>query len=305
MRLLIPVCLIALTLTAIAQDTFLPPSGNFTESSDDAADGAMRAENVYVTHINKVDIPATAEGVLKELKVEEGDTVSIDDVLAVIDSKVVALNKDLKEAEELEARVKATDDVNLRDAMNNEKLALAEAKSFELLAEDGAVGFYDMKRKQLEAEKQKLRIELAQLEEKTKKIEVVKKQTELKMALAELEKREVKAPATGFIEKRLANLGQWLQPGTPIATLIQMDRLRVQGDLSGVAYAGRVVKGAPVRVKIYATNADPIEIQGKLGFVSMELDGNGSHRVWVEIENRLDGDDWLVKPGMKAEIELQ
>lgn len=267
-------------------------------------DRTLRAEAVFVQHINKVDVPATAEGVLTELKVEEGDSVTKGDMVAVIDDRVPQLTVKLKEAEETEARIKATDDVNLRDAINNEKLATAEAKSFEQLRDDGAIGYYDMRRKQLEAEKQRLRIELAKLEEKTRMVEVVKKQTELKMAIAELEKRQVSAPTSGYIEERHANLGQWVQPGTPIATLIQMDRLRVNGDVSGLAYPGRVVKGAAVKVKIYTSDDRQLEIDGVLGYVSMELNGNGQHRVWVEVENQRIDSDWLIKPGMEAEMEI-
>jgi multidrug efflux pump subunit AcrA (membrane-fusion protein) len=113
----------------------------------------------------------------------------------------------------------------------------------------------------------------------------------------------VTAPATGFIEARIAQLGEWVQPGTPIATLIQMDRLRVEGDIDALRY--KVRQGTPVQVTIYSETENVIKVDGKLGYVSMEIDLNNRHRVWVEIQNyRNDDEDWVIKPGMRAEIVI-
>ena len=270
--------------------------------SEGTIGGTLKASAVEVKHINMVEVPAKTEGVLTSLMVEEGDSIADGDTMAKIDDLIPQLTVELKEAEEVEARIKASDDVNLRDAKNNKDLADAESKSFEMLHEEGAVPYYDMRRKQLEAKKQGLRIELAEMDEKTRKVQVIIKQTELKMAKEEAERYEVTAPITGFVEERLAQKGQWVQAGTPIARVIQMDRLRVEGDLNGLQYPGRIIKGMPAKVKIYNSNDDPLEIDGQLGYVSMQMDTAGDHRVWVEIENRKQGDDWMIKPGMRADI---
>ncbi len=99
--------------------------------------------------------------------------------------------------------------------------------------------------------------------------------------------------------------GQWVQPGTPLATLIQMDKLRVEGDIDALRYAGQVRKGTPVEVVIYNEAANGTRINGKLGFVSMEIDLNNRYRVWVEVENQKAGEEWSYKPGMRAEIIIK
>ena len=309
----LPIALMTFGVAAFAQTRFdnrsnvaaeRPAFGgqrNRQQDRQQAANG-LSAEAVEVKYINKVDVPARTEGVLLEIAVEEGDTVDEDQMLAKVDDRAAKLTVQLKKAEEAKARHEAKDDVNLRDARNNLKLATTEAKAFKSLAADGAAPFFDMKRKELEAIKQGLRIELAEVEETTKKIDVIIKRTELDMAEEQLQRGEITAPTPGYIEERLAQKGQWVQPGTPICTLIRMDKLRVEGKVDGLSYPGQITKGHPVEIRIDTSGRDQTVLSGSLGYVSMEMDVNGQHRVWAEVDNRMEGDDWLIKPGMTAEL---
>ncbi len=265
----------------------------------------IRAENCMVQYINKVNVAAKAEGTLMELRFEEGDTVTEGDVLAVIDDTAAALALELKRAEEKEAILNAANDVNLEDAKNAEELASAESEAYKELRREGAIPYWEMEKKRLEAKRAELRIELADMQKKIAEVQMIAKRSERKIAEFELTRRKVPAPTTGFIEARIAQLGEWVQPGTPIATLIQMDRLRVEGDIDALRHKNQVMQGTPVLVTIHSESENEIQINGKLGYVSMEIDLNNRHRVWVEIENyRNDDNDWAIKPGMRAEIVI-
>ena len=265
----------------------------------------IRAENCMVQYINKVNVAAKAEGTLVELRIEEGATVNQDDVVAVIDDTAAALALELKKAEEKEAILNAANEVNLKDAKNSEELASAEAEAYKELRREGAIPYWEMEKKRLEAERARLRIDLAEMQKKIAEVQMIAKRSERMIAEFELTRRKVTAPSTGFIEARIAQLGEWVQPGSPIATLIQMDRLRVEGDIDALKYPGRVLQGTPVEVTIYSESDKAIKINGKLGFVSMEIDLNNRHRVWVEIENKKIGNEWAIKPGMRAEIVIR
>ncbi len=265
----------------------------------------IHAENCMVQYINKVNVAAKAEGTLMELRFEEGDTVTQGDVLAVIDDTASALALELKMAEEKEAILNAANEVNLEDAKNAEELASAEAEAYKELRREGAIPYWEMEKKRLEAKRAELRIDLAEMQKKIAEVQMIAKRSERKIAEFELTRRKANAPATGFIEARIAQLGEWVQPGTPIATLIQMDRLRVEGDIDALTHKNQVMQGTPVQVTIHSESANDITINGKLGYVSMEIDLNNRHRVWVEIENyKNDRNDWAIKPGMKAEIVI-
>ena len=74
-----------------------------------------------------------------------------------------------------------------------------------------------MEKKRLEAKRAQLRIDLAVMQKKIAEVQMIAKRSDAKLAV-ELSQRQVKTPSTGFIEARYAQLGEWLQPGSPIAT---------------------------------------------------------------------------------------
>lgn len=288
-------CLIlAAPITASAQEAAVPKRAHVVE-------------NCVVQYISKVDVPARAEGTLTVLKVDEGLTVEKDQVLAVIDDTAAQINVALKEAEEKEAILNATNEVNLNDAKNSEELARAEAEAYEELRRERAIPYWELEKKKLEAERALLRIDLAQMQKSIAEVQAFAKRQELALAQYELKRRQVVAPWGGFIESRRAQLGEWVQPGTPILTLIQMDKLRVEGDIDALA-SRSVVKGTKVEVRIFdkdeSSSSDQKPIEGTLGYVSMEVDLNGRHRVWVEIDNVKDDGVWRYKPGMTADIRI-
>ncbi len=171
-----------------------PALAQFNGSAGGETRDEIRAENCMVQYINKVDIAASAEGVLTSMNVEEGDAVTEDDLMAVIEDTAAKLGVELKKAEEKEAMLTAANDVNLRDAKEAAKVAEAEAKSFEELRKEGAIPYWEMEKKRLEAGRQKLRIELAELEQKQALVKSIAKGTELEMAKFELTKRQITAP---------------------------------------------------------------------------------------------------------------
>lgn len=285
---------IVTTIPAFAQQAAVPKQ-------------ALEVENCVVQYINKVDVPARAEGTLTELKVDEGVNVGKDEILAIIDDTAAKITVSLKEAEEKEAILNATNEVNLNDAKNSEELAKAEAEAYEELRRERAIPYWELEKKKLEAERALLRIDLAEMQKSIAQVQAFGKRQELALAKYELERRKVVAPWDGFIESRRAQLGEWVQPGTPLLTLIQMDKLRVEGDIDALA-SRKVVKGTKVEVRIFDKNSNSSSeqkpIEGTLGYVSMEVDLNSRHRVWVEIDNVKDDGVWRYKPGMTAEIKI-
>lgn len=280
------------------------PGRTASTSQSSQAEGRIQAINCTVRYKNKVDVPAKTDGVIMSLPVEEGSTVSQGDLLAELEDTSAKLAVQLKKAEEKIAVLNAANDINLKDAQNSEQVAIAEYNAYKKLLEDGAIPYWETEKKRLEAERQRLRIDLAENEQKIALVERIAKQAELDMAEHELTKRQIISPATGFIEQRIAQIGQWVQAGSPIATLIQMDRLRVEGDINALGYPGEVHQGTPVEVTIFL--GDRVEkLEGTIGYVSMEVDINDLNSIWVEIENERVGNDWKFKPGMKALISIR
>ena len=306
-RLIVPAVL--LTGFAVATMLIVTITGQATaqEGRSPGDDQDIRAENCMVGYINKVDIPAEVQGKLNAIKIEEGMTVKEGDMIATIDDSQAKLAMELKKAEEEEAILNATNDIKGKDAKNSERIARAESKAYEELHKEGAIPFWELQKKILEADRAELRIDLADIEAKIAKVQYFAKRADLRLAEDEIARRKIYAPFDGFIEKREAQLGQWVQPGSPIATLVQMDRLKVVGDIDALTHSGKVMKGAPVTVEIYhnADSSKPHTVEGTIAYVSSEIDLNNRYRIWVEIPNTAVGEDWMIRPGMRAEITIK
>lgn len=295
-----------LTLPATGQDsssrTAQAPTENIQTPEQDVV-----ADNCSVKFIRNVNIPAEVEGKLIELNLEEGMNVTAGDVLAVVDDTSAKLALELKKAEEKEAMLNADNNVNLDDARNSEELAQAEAESFRELYEKSAIPYYEMKKKDLEAIRAELRIDLAEMQKKIALAQFIAKRNEREIAEYEQKRRRIVAPFDGFIENRLAQKGEWVQPGSPIATIVQLDRVRVEGVVDVLKFKGRVRAGMPIKVLVFADTSDnkAVEVDAKIGFVSSEVNIRGQVRVWADIDNVKDQTgSWVAKPGMQAEIKF-
>src|SRR5690606_30083352 len=116
--------------------------------------------------------------------------------------------------------------------------------------------------------------------------------------------RRITAPFAGYVEARIAQLGVWVQPGTPVASLVHLDNLKVEGYIYAYRYSNQVVQGMSAQVLVYleAINEHQITLDAHIDFVGSEIGLDKRYRISVNIDNKQAGEQWLVKPGMRAEI---
>ncbi len=229
-----------------------PPPRSTTPGKQLVAD----RDRCSVKFIRNVNIPAEVEGKLIAMNIEEGMDVVAGDVLAVVDDTAAKLTVALKKAEEKEAMLNADNDVNLQDAKNTRELAEAEVESYKKLYEQQTVSYWEMKKKLLEAVRGGLKIDLAEMQMQIAKAQYIGKRNEREIAEYEQQRRQVFAPFDGYVENRIAQQGEWVQSGSPIVTLVQLDRIRVEGVVDALAFPGRVRAGLPVTVKVFTSNDD-------------------------------------------------
>ena len=294
------VILVSLIANALAAPTVLAQS-----SADFSADS--RVSGCLVHFINRVDVSAEVDGRIAELPIDDGSTLAKGELMAKIDDTASKLTLTLSQAKEKEAVLNASNDINLRDARNSRELAIAQYESARELFNKQAVPRFEMLERQLEAERARLKIELAETQLKQAEAQYLAARAELNLAEFEVTRRRVVAPFAGVVDNRVAQLGEWVQPGSPIATLVQMDRVRVVGVVDVVQSDVEVAAGMPVRVhvEVRRTQRKPEVFDGVIGFVSADLNLNQEARIWVDIENRKNAlGGWLVKPGMSATIDI-
>ncbi|MEM8849968.1 MAG: efflux RND transporter periplasmic adaptor subunit, partial [Pseudomonadota bacterium] len=119
----------------------------------------------------------------------------------------------------------------------------------------------------------------------------------LERARQEIEKLTIEAPFDGLLETDTAELGLLLREGTPCATVVQLDPMKLVGFLPE-AQVDRVTFGAAAR----ATLASGGEAVGRVTFVSRSADElTRTFRVEVTVPN----DDLSIRDGQTAEILIE
>jgi len=116
---------------------------------------------------------------------------------------------------------------------------------------------------------------------------------------AQLGKKVVRAPFSGRLGIRAVNLGQYLTPGTPIATLESVDEAFVDFSVPQQRLAD-VKEGVPVRVMLRQGDEKIATIEGAIAAVDPSIDpGTRS----VQLRARVPSDGRLL-PGMFVDVAV-
>ncbi len=119
-------------------------------------------------------------------------------------------------------------------------------------------------------------------------------QAEVASAAREIDKLTITAPFSGLLETDTAELGSLMQPGTPCATIIQLNEIKLVGFVPEADVA-KVNVGAVAGARL--TSGE--EVQGRVTFLSRSADElTRTFRVEVTVQN----DDLAISDGQTAEI---
>lgn len=277
-----------------------------------AAAAADKAEPVLerclVSLVEEAKVPAREAGVLSQLLVREGDVVRRDEVIARIDDSQPQMEKRKATAEHDQALAKAESDVDVRYAVAAEKVAEAELEKAEASnrRSDKAVTEVEVNRLRLAEQKSELGIEQAQLERKLSSHAAASKGVEVDAAEKAIERRLVTAPLDGVVVQVFPHQGEWMQPGDPLARVVRIDKLRVEGYVDSTRWDPEEVRDRPVTVEVKLADSRVEAFAGRIVFTSPLVESGGDYRVWAEVENRLvpASQTWILRAGQAATMTI-
>ncbi len=165
-------------------------------------------------------IVAEVAGRVESLPAAEGRRVKRGAALVTIDCRRVALALDAKKAETAQAGAEA-------------ELARKELARARELVETSV--FPERNLDSAEADEQRTA-------ERYRELEAARRGLEL-----DLEDCTIRAPYTGFTIRKLVDVGEWVEAGTPVYELIDLAVVKVTADLPERRY-GQVEIGSPVRI---------------------------------------------------------
>ncbi len=256
--------------------------------------------------IDEANVPAAKEGILTEIHVKEGDTVQKGASIAQTDVREAEVKLRLAQHELAAAQEEAKSDVRVRAAQAAHRVAEAEltqAKATRLRAEN-SVSETEVRRLELSAERYKLEIEVARKDLAIAEITQQSKEAQVEQVQLELDKLQTLSPLDGVVVQVYKNLGEWASPGDPVARVVRMDKLRVEGDVSSDLYTPDQLYGRPVTVEVRLPGNRIVRLQGEVTYVSPIADIAGEFQVWAEVDNREEKGFWLLNPGRRVEMKI-
>jgi len=260
-------------------------------------------EDAQVKLIEQVRVPAREAGVLVELDVKEGDVVKCASRLGLIDDELILVQKESAQLEHQVAKLQSENDVDQRYAKKSLEVAGSElTRSIDSneIYED-SVSLTEIERLRLVVDRSDLSLEQSQRDMNLAKITERIKDRAVFAATSRAARCQVSAPINGMVVELFANRGEWLQPGDPVARIVNLDRLRVEAYVDGKKH-GRELDGCRVQFTVILPPGDrEEEFTGHVSFVSPELQPvTGQTRIWAEVENR----EMNLRPGDHGKLTI-
>ncbi len=268
---------------------------------------SVTLKDCVVSLEEEAEVSAQEPGMLLKLPVKEGQQVkkgewlaTIDDLLALRDQDVAKYKLDVAEeqarskinVEYTTAAAKVAEAVYLGDVDANNKVPNAVPKAV-------------VRQHLLEQRAADLSIEKAEMELRIAGLQAKVSEAELAQATEKVEHRRIKSPLSGQIQKINRRVGEWLQAGEPVMHVVQVSQLRVQGTLKISELAPEEVMGRPVTVSVVFARGRVESFKGDIVFVDPMVEADGQYLVRALIKNREENGQWLLRPGMDAEMTIQ
>ena len=261
-------------------------------------------QNCQIFLIHTAEVPALETGPLSVINVKEGDIVKQDDLLAQIDDRQARLQKLSAEVERDAAQAKADDDIDVRYAMKSLELAEAELnQDLEIKRKSaGAVTDAEIRRKQLVRTREQLGIDRAKLERRIAQLTSQVKGTAVEAANETILRRRILAPFDGIVAEVSKYNSEWVNAGETVFRVVRMDRLRVEGFLSGNDINPTDVARRPVTVEVDLAQGRREQFTGEVVWVNPLVQAGNKYRMRAEVANRFERDEPLLRPGMTARM---
>nr|WP_243237268.1 efflux RND transporter periplasmic adaptor subunit [Heliobacterium chlorum] len=238
-------------------------------------------------------------GKVAQINGEVGQMVRAGDVLMELDNRDIQARLDsaragvaVNEASLQRAQVQLEmDQIALGDAQRNyeRQKALFEAGAAPKTEFENSKSAYDKADKQVANDQASIASAQAQMQQS---------QAQIRQIEVELNDTVLRSPVTGIIAERSANTGEYVSNTNPAFTVVNIDTVEVKANLTETDI-NYVKTGQEVEVKITAARTEPFK--GRITKISPIADEKAkTYPIWISIDNH----DYILKPGMFAEFQL-
>jgi RND family efflux transporter MFP subunit len=255
-----------------------------------------------------VTVSSQSSGNLEEILVDVGTPIRKGQVIGRIDQRELKLKAAQAEAtlRQAEARLGITrgeridpqKQPDVRQAFSAMERARNDLTAAQTLVNSGNISkqHYDIAQKTFEQAEARYQAAM----ENVRNLEAILEEKRAALAISQehLGDAAVLSPITGVVKQKLASKGEYLQPGTPIATIVQINPLRLRLEIPEMV-AARITKGQVVTLKV-DTFPDR-EFKGRIARINPSVDEKNRSLI---AEAEVPNDNALLKPGMFARARI-
>lgn len=282
----------------VSQDSGDPP----LESSDARPASNIVVEGAILKTIESTAVASQVAGIMQNLSIKEGSRVHQGEEIARIRDVTVRLQLERSQTAVEVARRKQESDIDQQIAMKSQAVATNEYQRA-MDSNSRVNNVYppnEIDRLKLILDRSILETQRAEYQREIACLETSLAEAEVKQNQELLQRHRVTAPCAGMVVAVEKRIGEWVEPGTVIAKIVEIDRLRVEGFLNAAdAAPGYIGSKASVLVEIAG---HPVEVEGELVFISPDANPvSGQVRVFIEVENR----DQKLRPGLRPTVHLK
>ena len=288
----ITICMIVLFNSASANAQTV----DLLQSRDVKPKEELNVEGAILKTIESTSVAAQVSGMVVALNVKEGSKVKLNQELGRVRDNAVRLQMEKSKLSIAIAEKKQRNDIDKRLADKNRAVAENEYKraiEANLLVRD-VYPLNEVDRLKLLFDRAVLESERAVHLQSMAALEVSLAEMEHKLSVDLSQRHRIIAPCEGVVIATEKRIGEWVEPGTVVLKIVQIDKLRIEGFISAIDASPELV-GKTARVLVEGT-VPPIETSAQLVFISPEANPlNSQVRVFLEVENA----EGKLRPGLR------
>lgn len=259
-------------------------------------------EDSILKTIESTAVASQVAGILQNLNIKEGSRVHQGEEIARIRDVTVRLQLERSQTALEVAKKKQDNDIDLQIAQKSSAVASNEYQRA-IDANSRVSNVYtpnEVDRLKLIFDRAILETQRAEYQREVARLETTVAEVEVKQNQELLLRHRVAAPCAGMVVAVEKRAGEWVEPGTVVARIVEIDRLRVEGFLH-VADADPRLLGSKAMVRIDFAGSS-LETEGELVFISPDANPvSGQVRVFIEVENR----EQKLRPGLRPTVHLK
>ncbi|HEX4132912.1 MAG TPA: HlyD family efflux transporter periplasmic adaptor subunit [Pirellulales bacterium] len=275
-----------------------------TARSVPSAQPRAQVKDCLVSCIDDVQLSSEESGLIVSIDVRDGAQVQEGTLLAKINDRQAQAARQIAVAELAAAKEKAGNDINVRYARAARDVAQKELESATEANRKvpGTKSYIELEKLRLTMQQAALQIEQSQHEQLLAKYDADAGAAKLDGAEDDVLRRHIKSPLNGEVVEIMFRPGEWVQPGDKVMRLVRLDRLRIEGFVSARDFSPGELDHRPVSVEVELSRGRRERFTGQVMFVNPLVQPGGDFRIRAEVVNRQENNQWLLRPGLEADM---